>query len=190
VVEFQEVWVQNCLVTSFHFQASSHFCNQNTFNLQDWLILIACRAWSKYFVKITFKENISCFQNNKETKKRHVSLKDEMWPQNKRQHGKIHNKMIDNSAPFLDQLLWPYLCFAERFRSLVILMMFWWQNDRWHHLSQTQLDSWKSCICWTKMAQKPTMIFTSRLNYTTVVACNLSKSGQQVWNLADVVRQT
>jgi hypothetical protein len=26
------------------------------------------------------------------------------------------------------------------------------------------------------------MIFISRLNYTTVVACNLSKSGQQVWN--------
>jgi hypothetical protein len=34
------------------------------------------------------------------------------------------------------------------------------------------------------------MIFTSRLNYTTVVACNLSKSGQQVWNLTDASRQT
>jgi len=54
-------------------------------------------------VKITFERNISCFQNNKETKKRHVSLKDEMWSQNKMQNDKIHNKMIDISAPFLDQ---------------------------------------------------------------------------------------
>ena len=28
---------------------------------------------------------------------------------------KIHNKMIDNSAPFLDQLFWQYLCFAKHF---------------------------------------------------------------------------
>jgi hypothetical protein len=32
--------------------------------------------------------------------------------------------MMDNSAPFLDKLFWPYLCFAEQLRSLVILMMF------------------------------------------------------------------
>jgi hypothetical protein len=102
----------------------------------------------------------------------------------------IHNKMMDNSAPFLDQLFWPCLCFAEQLWSLVILMMFWWQNDRWHHLSQTQLDSWNSCICPTKMAQEPTMIFTSHLNYATVVACNLSKWVQQVWNLTDAGRQT
>jgi hypothetical protein len=41
-----------------------------------------------YFVKITFERNISCFQNNKETKKRHVLFKDEKWSQNKRQNGK------------------------------------------------------------------------------------------------------
>jgi hypothetical protein len=126
------------------------------------------------FVKIPFERSISWFQNNKKTKKIHVSFKDEMWPQNKNAEWQLHNKMMDNSAPFLDQLFWPYLCFAEQLQSLVILMMFRWQNDWWHHLSQTRLDSWNSCICPTKMAQAPTMIFTSRLNYTTVVACNLS----------------
>jgi hypothetical protein len=65
-----------------------------------------------------------------------------------------------------------------------------WQYGRWHHLLHTQLDSWNSCICSTKMVQEPTMIFTSHLNYTTVIACNLSKSGQQVWNLKDTGRQT
>jgi hypothetical protein len=84
--------------------------------------------------------------------------------------------MMDNSAPFLDQLFWPYLCFAEQLRSLVILMMFWWQNDRWHHLSQTQLascspssdlDSWNSCKCSIEMAEEPIMIYASRLAYTT-----------------------
>jgi hypothetical protein len=32
--------------------------------------------------------------------------------------------MIDISTPFLDQLLWQYLCFAKQFRSHVILSMF------------------------------------------------------------------
>jgi len=73
------VWVQNCLVTSYHFQPSSHFYNQNTFNL----------LWLTSFNN---EINISCFQNNKETMKRHVSLKDEMWSQNKMQNDKIHNK--------------------------------------------------------------------------------------------------
>jgi len=82
VVQFQEVWVQNYLVTSCHFQASSHFCNQNTFNLQDWLTFIAYWSLIKIFCQNKML-NICWFQNNKETKTRHVSLKDEMWPQNK-----------------------------------------------------------------------------------------------------------
>jgi hypothetical protein len=38
---------------------------------------------------------------------------------------KIHNKMIDNSTSFLDQLFWQYLCLAKHFRSFVNLRMFW-----------------------------------------------------------------
>jgi len=55
VAQVQEVWVQNCLVTSCHFQASSHFRNLNTFNLQDWLALILyVGVWStKYFCQNT-----------------------------------------------------------------------------------------------------------------------------------------
>jgi hypothetical protein len=36
----------------------------------------------------------------------------------------IHNEMIDNSAPFLDQLFWQYLCFAKHFQSFINLRMF------------------------------------------------------------------
>jgi hypothetical protein len=92
----------------------------------------------------------------------------------------------------LDQFFWQYLCFAKHFRSFVNLRMFWWQYDRWHHLSQTQLascspssglDSWNSCNCSIEMAEVPTTIWTSRLDYTTwktVVACDLTESRQQV----------
>ena len=44
-----------------------------------------------YYVKIPFERSISWFQNNKKTKKRHVSFKDEMWPQNKMRN---HNSTI------------------------------------------------------------------------------------------------
>ena len=71
---------------------------------------------------------------------------------------KFHNNMIDSSTPFLDQPLWQYLCFAKQFRSLVILRMFWRQNDRWQAPSQIELDSWNSCICSTEMVEDPTMI--------------------------------
>jgi hypothetical protein len=49
---------------------------------------------------------------------------------------KIHSKMINISAPFLDQLFWQYLCLAKHFRSFVNLRMFWWQYGWWHHLSR------------------------------------------------------
>jgi len=110
-----------------------------------------------YFVKIPFERSISWFQNNRKTKERHVSFKDEMWPQNKMQDGKIHNKNDWQFNPFLDQPLWQYLCFAKQFRSLVILRMFWRQNDRWQAPSQIELDSWNSCICSTEMVEDPTM---------------------------------
>ena len=85
MIQFQKVWVQNCLVTSCHFQASSHFCNQNTFNLPDWLTFIACWSLIKIFCQNKML-NLCWFQNNKETKARHVSVKDEMWSQNKMQN--------------------------------------------------------------------------------------------------------
>ena len=128
-----------------------------------------------YFVKMPFERSISWFQNNRKTKERHVLFKDEMWPQNKMQDGKIHNKNDWQFNPFLDQPLWQYLCFAKQFRSLVILRMFWRQFSQWHPPSQTPLvscsptsglDSWNSCKCSIEMAEEPLMIFTSRLAYS------------------------
>jgi hypothetical protein len=46
-------------------------------------------------------------------------------PKKKCKMAKIHNKMIDNSSPFLDQLFWQYLCLAKHFLSFVNLRMFW-----------------------------------------------------------------
>jgi len=81
------VWSPH-VIMSFQ-QSSSHFCNQNTFNLQDWLTFIACWSLIKNICKkIPFERSISWFQNNRKTKERHVSFKDEMWPQNKMQNGK------------------------------------------------------------------------------------------------------
>ena len=86
-----------------------------------------------------------------------------MWPQNKMQDGKIHNKNDWQFNPFLDQLLWQYLCFAKQFRSLVILRMFWRQNDRWQAPSQIPLvfcsptSGLDSCNCSIEMAEDPTM---------------------------------
>jgi hypothetical protein len=121
VVQFQEVWVQNCLVTSCHFQASSHLCNQNTFNLQNWLTFIACWSLIKIFCQNKML-NICWFQNNKETKNKTCFV--EGWDVIPKQNAKFHNNMIDNSSSFLNQLLWQYMCFAKQFRTLVTLRMF------------------------------------------------------------------
>jgi len=134
-------------------QASSPFYNQNTFNLLDWLTFIVCWSLIKIFCQNKML-NIYWFQNNKETKTRNVSLKDEMWFQNK--NATFHNNMIDNSSPFLNQLFWSY----------VILKMFRGQYSQWHSPSQnplvscsptSRLASWNSCNCSIKMAEDPTM---------------------------------
>jgi len=46
-------------------------------------------------------------------------------PKTKCKMAKIHNKMIDNSASFLDHLFLQYLCLAKHFLSFVNLRMFW-----------------------------------------------------------------
>jgi hypothetical protein len=53
-------------------------------------------------------------------------------PKQKCKMTKLHNKIIDKSTRFLD--LAKYLYFAKHFRSFVVLRMFWWQYDWWHHL--------------------------------------------------------
>jgi len=126
VVQFQEVWVQNWLVTSCHFQASSYFCNQNTFNLQDWLILIACWSLIKIFCKNTLWKKHLLISKQQEDKGKTCFVQGwDVTPKQNARWQKFHNNMIDSSTPFLDQPLWQYLCFAKQFRSLVLLRMFW-----------------------------------------------------------------
>jgi hypothetical protein len=87
----------------------------------------------------------------------------EGWDVIPKQNAKFHNNMIDNSSPFLTQLFLQYLYFAKQFRSLIILRMFWRQNDRWQAPSQIPLvfcsptSRLDSCNCSIEMAEDPTM---------------------------------
>jgi hypothetical protein len=123
-------------------------------------------------------------------------------PKTKCRREKLHNKMNDNSAPFLDQLFWQYLCFTKHFRSFVNLRMFWWQYRWWHHLSQTQLascspssslDSWKFCDYsneWPKTPPWYSHLLSGLYHLETVVVWDLTESRQQAWSLTDAGRQT
>ena len=155
-------------------QASSHFCNQNTLNIQNWLsFILRVRVRSKYFAKINFERNISLFQNNKERKKRHVSLKDEMWSQNKMQNEKTRNKKDRQFNTLLGSAFLAISVFCQAFQSLVILRMLRWHYGRWCHFSQTQLDSWNSCnrsTEWHKIPQWYSNLF-SRLYHLENDGC-------------------
>ena len=86
MVQFQEVWVQNWLVTSCHFQA---WVISAIKTLLMFMIKLCMLEFDQiYSVKIPFERSISWFHNNKETTKRHVSLKGEMWSRNKMQNDK------------------------------------------------------------------------------------------------------
>ena len=144
-------------------QELSHFCNQNTFNLQDWLAFIACWSLIKIFCQNKML-NICWFQNNKKTKARHVSLKDEMWSQNKMQNSKTiwltvyHHSWISFSGN-----IWVL---PNTFDQHVILKMFGGQYSQWHPPSPTplvscsptfRLNSCKSWNCSLEMVGNPTM---------------------------------
>jgi hypothetical protein len=128
------------------------------------------------FVKIPFERSISWFQNNKKTKKRHVSSKDEMWPQNKMRNDNStikwwtiqHHSWISFSG---------HICVLP---SNFDHLLFWWcSGDKMiddiisHKLSSIL----ETRVCSTEMVQEPSMIFTSGLNYTTVVACKFIEVG-------------
>jgi hypothetical protein len=118
VAQFQEVWVQNCLVTSCHFQASSHFRNQNTFNLQDWLALILyVGVWStKYFCQNTLWKKHLLISKQQEDKGKTCFVQGwDVTPKQNAEWQKFHNNMIDSSTPFWDQLFWQYLCLPSNF---------------------------------------------------------------------------
>ena len=171
-------------------QASSHFCNQNTFNLQDWLTFIACWSLIKTF----------WFQNNKETKARHVSLKDKMWSQNKMQNSKTiwlavhHHSWISFSGN---------ICvLPSTFDQHVILKMFGGQYSQWHPPSPTpfvscsptfRLNSCNSWNCSLEMVEDPTMTshLLSGLYHLEIGGCmGFVRVKQKFWNLADAGRQT
>ena len=119
------VWAQNLFGHLMSFQQeSSHFCNQNTFNLQDWLTFIACWSLIKIFCQNTLWKKYLLISKQQEDKEKTCFL--QRWDVIQKQKckmAKIHNKNAWQFNSFLDQLHWQYLCFAKQFRSLVILKM-------------------------------------------------------------------
>jgi hypothetical protein len=105
-------------------------------------------------------------------------------------------KMIDNSAPSLDQLFWQCLCLAKHFLSFINLRMFWWQYGWWHHQTQlvsclprSGLDSWKFCNYsneWPKTPPWYSHFLSGLYHLETVVVWNLTESRRQVWSLTYV----
>jgi hypothetical protein len=75
--------------------------------------------------KYPLKEASLDFKTTRRQRKDMFHSRMRSGPKTKYRMTKIHNKIIDNLAPFLDQLFWQYLCFAKQFRSLVTLRMFW-----------------------------------------------------------------
>jgi len=144
----------------------------------------------KYFMKIPFERSISWFHNKMKTKKRHVSLKDEMWSQNKMQNDKIHNRN-DLTGQLLSWISYSgNICVSS---SNFDHMSFWGCSgdnmigDILFHKLSSILETLASVQL--KWPRNPPW-YSHRLNYTTVVACNLSKWVQQVWNLTDAGRQS
>jgi hypothetical protein len=144
-------------------QASSHFCNQNTFKSSGLI---------NFYRMLEFDQNILSEWNakhlliSKQQRDKDKTCFVKWWDVIPKQNAKFHNNMIDNSSSFLNQLFWQYLCFAKHFRSHVILKMFGGQYSQWHPPSQTplvscsptsRLVSWNSCICSIEMADDPTM---------------------------------
>jgi hypothetical protein len=77
-----------------------------------------------FLSKYPLKEAFLDFKTTKRQRKYMFRSRMRCDPKTKMLNDNSTNKMMDNSAPFLDQLFWPYLCFAEQLQSLVILMMF------------------------------------------------------------------
>ena len=151
------------------------------------------------FVKIPFERSISWFQNNKKTKKRHVSFKDEMWPQNKMHNGKNFITTWLTVNALLGSTILAISVFTEQFRSLVILRMFWQQNDQWQASSQIPLVfcspicGLDSCNYSIEMAEDPTMTshLLSGLYHLENGGCmGFNWVRQKVWNLTDASSPT
>jgi hypothetical protein len=130
------------------FSSMSYFCNQNTFNLQDWLILIACWSLIKIFCKNTLWKKHLLISKQQEDKGKTCFVQG--WDVIPKQNAESHNNMIDSSSPFLNQLFWQYLCFSKHFRSHVILKMFGGQYSQWHSHLQT-------LFCSIEMVEDSTM---------------------------------
>jgi hypothetical protein len=156
VVQFQEVWVQNCLVTSCHFQASSHFCNQSTFNLLGLTNLnFACWSLIKIFCQNTIWNKYLLISKQQEDNEKTCFV--EGWDVITKQKCNIAQQYDWQFIAIIESSFLAISVFCQTFSITCHSEDVRGQNDRWHHLSQTELDSWNSCICSIEMAEDPTM---------------------------------
>jgi hypothetical protein len=96
------VRVQNCLVTTYHFQAPSYFCNQNTFNLLG-LTSLNFAYWSliKIFCQNTLWKKHLLISKQQENKGKTCFVQGwDVTPTQNAKWQKSITKMIDNSNPY------------------------------------------------------------------------------------------
>ena len=166
--------------------------NQNTFNLQDWLILIACWSLIKIFCKkITFERNISWFQNNRKTKERHASFKDEMWSQNKK-------------CDIAQQYDWQFIAILES--SFLAISVFCLAIPITRHSEDVLVTKWSMTSSFTNWARFLKLLHLFNWNgrgphhdIPSLVWIipprkwwlhGICQSQEKVWNLADVSSPT
>ena len=141
--------------TSCHFQASSYFCNQNTFNLQDWLILIVCWSLIKIFCQNALWKKHLLISKQQEDKGKTCFVQG--WDVTPKQKCNIAQQYDWQFIAIIESSFLAISVFCQTFSITCHSEDVRGQNDRWHHLSQTELDSWNSCICSIEMAEDPTM---------------------------------
>jgi hypothetical protein len=102
--------------------------------------------------------------------KRHVSLKDEMWPQNKMQNEKNPKQNDWQFNTLLGSAFLVILVFYQAFiitcHSENVVVTIWLMTPSFTNLTcllniNLQLDFWNSCNCSIEMVEDTTMIFTS-----------------------------
>ena len=199
MVQFQEVWVQNCFVTSCHFQASSYFCNQNTFNLQDWLILIVCWSLIKIFCKNTLWKKHLLISKQQENKEKTCFVQGwDVTPKQNAEWQKFHTTWLTVQRPSWITIL-AISVFTEQFRSLVILRMFWRQNDQWQAPSQIPLvfcspicglDSCNYSTEWPEIPPWYSNLLFGLYHIRNSGCMGFNRVRQKVWNLTDASSPT
>jgi len=122
-----------------------------------------------------------------------------MWPQNKMQNGKNSIQHDWQFNALLGSTILAISVFTEQFRSLVILRMFWRQNDQWQAPSQIPLvfcspicglDSCNYSTEWPEIPPWYSNLLFGLYHIRNSGCMGFNRVRQKVWNLTDASSPT